>query len=325
MPEQSRLVFGKGVRRGHGVRPARRTSALSVVVCAAVAAAVSQSACAPTISGPFATTSPWRQSIPANPRIDLNSAAMIAHIQPRPRMPANLVEVAVPIYRVSADTPTQTVTCTKDWGVCPFAGWPVPIPDGATPNSGPDHSMVTIDESKATTFEFWQAAKNDDQWSTSWGAVNSLAGTGWGGVSTGSGASRLGGVIRVHEIAAGEIPHALALQTNNACPVFRPPALKSDGESDRSDCIPEGARLQLDPSLDLTELGLTRGELVVATAMQRYGGYIMDQSGASLSVIFERDKEAGPDSMGRTYSDAGFRWDYDAMENVPWNKLRVLA
>jgi 16S rRNA (adenine(1408)-N(1))-methyltransferase len=24
------------------------------------------------------------------------------------------------------------------------------------------------------------------------------------------------------------------------------------------------------------------------------------------------------------YSDAGFRWDYDAMENVPWDKLRVL-
>jgi hypothetical protein len=28
--------------------------------------------------------------------------------------------------------------------------------------------------------------------------------------------------------------------------------------------------------------------------------------------------------LGRTYKDAGFRWDYDAMENIPWNKLRVL-
>ena len=66
--------------------------------------------------------------------------------------------------------------------------------------------MITIDESRALTFEFWQAANNENHWSTSWGAVNSLAGSGWGGVSTGSGASRLGGVIRLHEIANGEIP-----------------------------------------------------------------------------------------------------------------------
>ena len=300
-----------------------------MVASTAAATAVSQAACAPrsswTFTSPFATTSPWRQPIPASPQIDPNSAEIIAHLQPEPRMPANLVEFAVPIYRVSRDTPTHTVICTKGSGVCPFAGWPVPIPDGAAPNSGSDHSMVTIDEARATTFEFWQAANSDDQWSASWGAVNSLAGSGWGGVSTGSGASRLGGVIRLHEIAAGEIRHALALQTNNACPQFRAPALKSDGESNRPDCLPEGTRLQLDPSLDLSALGLTPGELTVATAMQRYGGYIMDVSGARLSVIFELDRQAAPGSLGKTYRDAGFRWDYDAMEHVPWNKIRVLA
>jgi hypothetical protein len=323
------MASGKGVGRRRGERARRGTSVLLVVVCATLATMAGPAACARASMGPFAspfaTDSPWRQAISATPTIDPDSSEMIRHIQQRPRLSANLIEFAVPIYRVSSETPTHSVTCTKDWGVCPLAGWPVPIPDGATPNSGTDHSMVIIDESQATTFEFWQAANDDDQWSTSWGAVNSLDGTGWGGASTGSGASRLGGVIRLDEIAAGEIPHALALQTNNACPEFRPPALKSDGESDRPDCIPQGARLQLDPSLDLSKFHLTAGELMVATAMQRYGGYIMDQSGAPLSVIFERDKEAGPDSMGRTYEDAGFRWDYDAMEHVPWDKLRVLA
>ncbi len=42
---------------------------------------------------------------------------------------------------------------------------------------------------------------------------------------------------------------------------FRPPALKTDGDSRRADCLPEGARLQLDPALDLGSLpGLTPGE-----------------------------------------------------------------
>ena len=49
-----------------------------------------------------------------------------------------------------------------------------------------------------------------------------------------------------------------------------------------------------------------------------------DVSAAPLSVSFERDRDAAPGEVGQTYSDAGFRWDYDAMENVPWDKLRVL-
>ncbi len=66
------------------------------------------------------------------------------------------------------------------------------------------------------------------------------------------------------------------------------------------------------------------GELAVGRAMQRYGGYLMDVANTPMSVSFERDRDAGPGELGPTYSDAGFRWDYDAMENIPWDRLRVL-
>jgi hypothetical protein len=276
-------------------------------------------------SEPFATPSSWRQAISPNPLIDPNSAAMIAAVQSQPVLSANLIEFGVPIYTVAADTPTYKVNCTQaGWGVCQLNGWAIGIPDGATPNTGSDHVMVTIDDRRGLIFEFWQAVKSGDQWSTSWGGVNDLHGSGWGGAATGSGASRLAGVIRLSEVAAGDIPHALALQTNNACTAFRPPALTSDGKSTRSDCIPEGARLQLDPTLDLTKLNLAAGERAVATAMQRYGGYVMDVGGAPLSVSFELDTKASAGTLGDTYNAAGFRWDYDAMERVPWEKLRVL-
>ncbi|MCH9666380.1 MAG: hypothetical protein K0U76_10510 [Actinomycetia bacterium] len=276
-------------------------------------------------AAPFAKTSPWRQPIPPNPMVDPDSASMIAYATSERALIANLVEFGIPIYDERWGTRFHEVDCDElGWGICPFAGQPVFIPDGAEPNSGSDGVLVTIHTASGKIFEFWQAEKSADQWSTSWGAVNRLHGSGWGGSATGAGASRLAGVIRVAEIEAGEIPHALALQSNNACPTFRAPALKSDGTSTRADCIPEGARLQLDPSLDLSKLDLTPGELAVATAMQRYGGYVMDVGGAPLSVSFELDTDAAPGTVGATYEAAGFRWDYDAMENVPWEMLRVL-
>jgi hypothetical protein len=250
---------------------------------------------------------------------------MIGFVQSDRGLFANLVEFAVPIFRASSDMPARNVSCVgKQWGVCPFAGRPVRIPPHASPNAGSDGAMVIVDEAESTIYEFWRAAKAGNDWSARWGAVNSLYGTGWGGASTGSGASRLGGVIRTDEIAAGEIPHALALQSSNACSTFRPPALKSDGASARGDCIPQGARLQLDPALDLSQLGLTNGEFAVATAMQRYGGYLVDVGGAPLSVSFELDTSVPPHTLGRAYTAAGFRWDYDPMDHVPWEKLRVL-
>lgn len=274
---------------------------------------------------PFAESSPWRQEIPSDAQVDPDSEAMIAAVQQTPTLNANLAEYGIPIYRADEGTQTHTVTCTRvNYGICPFAGWPVPIPDGAQSNTGSDGVLVSVAESDGIIFEFWRAAREGDAWTTEFAAVNSLHGSGWGGAATGSGASRLAGVIRVAEIAEGEIPHALALQSDNACPTFRPPALKSDGMSTRADCIPEGARLQLDPELDLESLNLSPGELAVGRAMQRYGGYLMDVADTPMSVSFERDRDAVPGELGPTYSDAGFRWDYDAMENIPWDKLRVL-
>ncbi len=42
--------------------------------------------------------------------------------------------------------------------------------------------------------------------------------------------------------------------------------------------MPMGSRLQLDPSLDVSTLGLEPGEEIVARALQTYGAYIVDSS-----------------------------------------------
>ncbi len=63
----------------------------------------------------------------------------------------------------------------------------------------------------------------------------------------------------------------------------------------------------------------------MAAAMQTYGGYVIDMSGSPLSMSFELDPEAHPPGyIGPTYVDAGLRWDYDGMSDIPWQRLRVV-
>lgn len=280
----------------------------------------------PPLPQPFAENSSFRTLIPADAEVDPNSTAMIRAVGWDDSAYVSTIEFGIPIYTADADTPRHSVPCViTTWGRCPFKGQQVPIPDDARPQYGSDGALVVIDPENRKIYEFWRAKYENHSWTTQFAAVNDLDGSGWGGASTGSGASRLAGVVRVAEIAQGSIPHALAMQSNNVCAkVFRPPALKTDGRSTRPDCIPEGARVQLDPSVEIDSLGLAPAERFMAEALQRYGGYVTDVSGSPLSISFERDNTAAPGTVGKTYSDAGVRWDYDGMTDIPWKKLRVL-
>lgn len=296
----------------------------SLVCLAAVCPSIAHGEASPR---PFGANSPWNQGLSGGAVVDPNSAAMVARMSRDNAMYANLVEYAIPIFYASGADPRHSVGCSiTEWGKCPFDGFQVPIPSGAGPNSGSDGAMVIIDESTRQVFEFWQARNSGGRWTTSWGAVNSLDGSGWGGNSTGSGASRLGGVIRVADIAQGMIPHALAVQTDSICAgTFRPPAIKTDGRSSRPDCIPEGARIRLDPALDLGSLGLAPGVLTVARALQDFGAYVVDGGGAPLSISFELDQSAGGGSAGSVYQQAGLHGDYDPMQGIPYDRLQVLS
>ena len=285
----------------------------------------------PTVSAgtPFAEDSPWRTPIPADARPDPNGPAVVATLTRGNGAYAGLYEFGIPVYVARPDSPRFTVVCTggQQWGRCPLDGVEVPIPLESRPHPGSDGAMVVVDEQDRKVYEFWRARPEGDRWQTDFGAVSDLDGPGWGSEATGSGASRLGGVVRVSEIATGAIPHALALQSDRVCAGrFRAPAVKTDGDATGPDCVPEGARVRLDPTLDLATLpALTPAERAVARALQSYGGYVVDRGSAPLSVSFEMAHEAGPDDIGAVYRQAGLRWDYDNLPGIPWNRLQVLS
>lgn len=280
-----------------------------------------------TADRPFSTSSPFRTPVAPDEVVDPRSDEVIWPLVESGEVVAGLYEYGIPVWRATPGTARVPVRCDPpgDWGECPLERDGVPVPAEATPHSGSDGAMVVVDEADGLIYEFWQADRTDDGWVTSWGAVNELNGSGWGGASTGAGASRLAGVVRVDEIRDGRIDHALVMQANEVCrEIFRAPALKTDGVSDDPNCVPEGARLRLDPSIDLDALEMTPGERTVARALQTYGAYVIDRTAVPLSISFELAPDATAQDPGEVYRSAGFAWDYFGMPGIPWEGLQLM-
>lgn len=271
----------------------------------------------------FSSTSPWNLPIQANPALDPNSAAIASYLGSEMKAYADLYEYGAPVWEASASDPLNSVACTEPWGTCGLAQQPIPMPAETASAAGGDGSMVVIDWSSGYGYDFWRASRTSaTSWTAAWGTRFSLDGNGTGGGATGAGVPLLAGLPRLWEIEQGEIEHALAFVSDDTCAsVYRYPASKTDGKSSSSDCIPEGARIQLDPSIDVDAIpGITPGEKIVAHALQRYGAYCKDSGGARLAFGFE-----DPIDKPNPYPSLGFGWDYYDMPHIPWNRLRVLA
>jgi hypothetical protein len=122
------------------------------------------------------------------------------------------------------------------------------------------------------------------------------------------------------EFEQGHIDHALLISIPSAAsggPVW--PATESDGRSRSDGAIPEGARLQLDPALDLNRFAMTPYERIIAGALQEYGAYVGDVSG---SVELEVINPIGyPDFP---YPAGWFDERWTLLTGIPWAHMRVL-
>ncbi len=232
----------------------------------------------------------------------------------------------------------------EEWGDCPLDDAPVPVPGAAATNVGSDAKMVVWDRSAGLVYEYWQAAKiTNRQWQTAWGMVSPVGGDGTmrsgvgDGHSTGSGISTVAGLIRLAELRSGDIRHALMFASSKTCAgEFHYPAIKTDGMWQHPDCIPQGTRVQLDPTIDVTTIpGITPAEITIARALQKYGAYAGDRSTSSfdLSLELARGTNATPGGNESWFCDPnvpdilcdlGVQWDYWDMPHIPWQSLTVL-
>lgn len=100
------------------------------------------------------------------------------------------------------------------------------------------------------------------------------------GPSRAAGVPAIAGLIMLQEVQEGEIRHKLAFAAwHNALKEFVAPAAWTDGFTPGG--LPEGAVLQLDPTLRPEQFNLSPAAKVVFRAMQRYGMVNVDVAGGN--------------------------------------------
>ena len=173
----------------------------------------------------------------------------------------------------------------------------IPIPSGARPDPESDSHIALVDWKNGWIWDMWAARiRPDGEWECNSGMKYRADGSGvfdraeFAAVHNGesihpygparaAGVPILAGTIMHDDVLAGVIPHKLAFATQcSALQRFvHPPACWTDGGWNEG--LPEGAVVQLDPSLDLEKLGLSPAAKVIARALQDYGAVNVDVCG----------------------------------------------
>jgi hypothetical protein len=300
----------------------------------------------PSWEHPFSDESPFNAPVTTDQPVDPKSGQIVGLLaDPAAVHVAIFDQFGAQVYRADSSTPRHKLRITNEpgWGINSLSQSAVPIPAGAVASPGSDRKLIVVDVDQGKVFDLWQAQQVNGQWTAAWGGVYNLDGTGSSpnplyvarphrrgqpaSRATGSGISTLAGLVRRQEVHRGSIDHALVFATDVACgPAqdgpFRFPATTTDGVVTDGLCIPEGTRIQLDPSLKIDSIkGMSRIQRMLAHALQTYGAFCTDNGGARMSLAFERPRPGD----GAAYRRAGLEYDSMLLSAIPWGSLRVLT
>jgi hypothetical protein len=290
---------------------------------------------------PFAATSIWNTPLSANAPVAPNSSALVGELERqvgRYGSWINTSSYSTPIYTVPASESRVPVTLdmaptnTSAARLAKAFRAGVPIPSGARPAPGTDADLVVWQPATDTMWELWNARLVSGEWHARWGGkmgnVSKNPGyftdpSDWGTAATSL--ALLGGIMRISELRAGHIDHALGISIPQARRgVVAWPAQRSDGSLDSTQAIPEGTRFRLDPRLDLNKLKLPSVTRMIAEAAQRYGLFVRDQSGA-VAFYGEQVTQTGPNPYTGPGGIFGSLNPQQVTAAFPWRYLEVVS
>lgn len=251
----------------------------------------------------YAPSSPWNTPIGPDPHLATNDATLVAALAETPAIGV-AYDYTASIWYATRTTPKVPVRI--DVPRCDAATVWVPIPRGAIPDSSPEGHMAIAQYGTSKEYDFykaqspgrppkssvyyskpcataklWTAAKVvTTNWETGSGSLRSSP--------RGSGTPEGAGTIlpRDTQMPPGATwDHALGMSYENTCtdamrwcPIVAP-ATQEDGTcTDQSRCVPEGARFQLDPSLNCDTWPSLRyvWQRQMCRTLQVYGGIVID-------------------------------------------------
>ena len=202
-----------------------------------------------------------------------------------------------PVYWAEAGDPSYNVTTTRY--NLPSAFSNIRIPRGAKPDPTPDAEMTVYDLERGYVIGMYHAEYNSstDTWTAGGGEIFYLGSNGLDGKLSQSDDSRNGGnhrglpppsfAIRYDEIQAGLLGHVMKIGVNSTKNQNVFPMIGHENGTTSTYAPAEGARIRIRPGVNLATLGLSAPALVIATALQRYGAVIGDQTGGPVELKME--------------------------------------
>jgi len=291
---------------------------------------------------PFSANSPWNTKIASNPTIAVDSAALVTDLatssQYGTHLDVNIAGYSIPFYWADASTPRVQVLADiggEGWtGSNGFnATASMPIPAGAMADPQSDHHILVVDRAANMEWGCWAMNDGSGGYHAGLCATADLAGTGVRPIAATAnpwyvahgaracGYPLIAGLIRPEEIEAGRIDHALVIAYPHIrSRYYTPPA--STAQATTTDAIstrgiPCGGRIQFDPDVSLASLGLSAAGVTIMRALQEYGAYVGDYSGA-ISLYADNSPDA------RAYWATGTLDTYAMMNKVEFADFRVL-
>ena len=170
---------------------------------------------------------------------------------------------------------------------------PYPFPSTAKveggAGSGGDMHVLVVQQGTCTLFETWSSTYSSPGWSCGSGAKFDLASDtlrpdGWTSADA-AGLPVLPGLVKVSEVNAGAVKHAMRFTMNSTQQGYIHPATHAAGKSDAT-LPPMGLRLRLKASFDTSPF--TGPTLVILTAMKQYG-LILADNGSDWYVSGDSD------------------------------------
>lgn len=210
----------------------------------------------------------------------------------------------------------------------------VPVPANAQPAAGTDKALSIFNRDTDQLWEFWVMERTNGAkpgWRACWGGRIDEVSTAPGyydppfGVAA-SGLAHVGYMVSLDEARKGKIEHAMGIgliATRDPSEVWYP-ANRSDGNTSDPTAIPEGARLRLDPAVDVDKLQLSPIGKAVARAAQKYGFIVVDTSGAVALYAESGQKERAATGKDPWPQVLGGQPNYKTLEGFPWDKVQVV-
>jgi hypothetical protein len=170
---------------------------------------------------------------------------------------------------------------------------PYPFPSNALveggANSGGDMHVLVVEQGTCKLYETWSSTYVGPGWNAGSGALfdlgsNALRPDGWTSADA-AGLPVLPGLVKVSEVKAGAINHALRFTMDKTQAGYIHPATHYAGSSNTS-LPPMGLRLRLKASVDLSVY--SGPALVILTAMKQYGLLLAD-NGSNWYVSGDSD------------------------------------